>query len=299
MDAPLPYLRHFFEVARQGGFTRAAEVLRAQQPGMSRSVRLLEEQLGVQLIARSRRRFALTTAGERVYAACVTIFSEVDQIGTIADEERGVLSGPLRIAASGVLASRVLPDALAGLMASHPRLWPMVYSAPAAMGMTRIVSGELELGLYFYTPDVPASLRCVPLVEIPFRFVVRATRAKHEATLTSFIGSREVEDPRTTRFPTLDRLRKRYPAAKIRISTNDQEAHLRMVEAGLGVSILPEPLVADALRRRVLVDVLPGETFRYPILVVTRQGHVPSAAGQALLDLVVASVTAPVRSKRR
>lgn len=291
MDASLPYLRHFYEVARQKGFTRAAEVLRAQQPGMSRSVRLLEEQLGVQLIERSKRQFALTTAGERVFTACARIFTEVEQIKTIADEERGVLSGPLRIGASGVLASRLLPDALAGLIDAHPRLWPMVYSAPSAMGMARIAAGELELGLYFYAPDVPATLACSPLVELPFRLVVRADRAKHRPTLCSFIGSREVEDPRTTQFPTLERLRTKYPEAQIRISNNDQEAHLRMVEGGLGVSILPEPLVREGLAKKRLVDVLRGERFQFPVLVVTRQRSVPSAAARALLDQLVQTLT--------
>ncbi|MBL0214802.1 MAG: LysR family transcriptional regulator [Myxococcales bacterium] len=291
MEAELGHLRHFFEVARQGGFTRAAVVLRAQQPGMSRSVRLLEERLGVTLIDRKGRRFALTSAGERVYAACARIFSEVEQIGRIAEEERGTLSGPVRIGASGVLASRVVPDAVAGLLAVHPRLWPMIYSAPAAMGMAKIASGELELGLYLYLPEVPSTLSSVALVEVPFRLVVRADRAKDEATLTSFLGSREVEDPRATGFPTLDKLRKRYPAAAIRVSSNDAEAHLRMVEAGLGVSVLPELLVAEGLRAGTLVDVLRGERFQFPVLLVTRRGHTLTGGAQALIGQVIAQVT--------
>lgn len=298
MEAELGHLRHFFEVARQGGFTRAAVVLRAQQPGMSRSVRLLEERLGVTLIDRKGRRFALTSAGERVYAACARIFSEVEQIGRIAEEERGTLSGPVRIGASGVLASRVVPDAVAGLLAVHPRLWPMIYSAPAAMGMAKIASGELELGLYLYLPEVPSTLSSVALVEVPFRLVVRADRAKDEATLTSFLGSREVEDPRATGFPTLDKLRKRYPAAAIRVSSNDAEAHLRMVEAGLGVSILPELLVAEGLRAGTLVDVLRGERFQFPVLLVTRRGHTLTGGAQALIGQVIAQVT-PKRPKPR
>lgn len=286
MEAELPHLRHFYEVARQKSFTRAAEVLRAQQPGMSRSVRILEERLGVRLIERRGRRFALTSAGERVLASCARIFSDVEQIERIADEERGSASGPLRVGASGVLASRMVPDAVATLLADHPKLWPMIYSAPSAMGMARIASGELELGLYFYVPDVPAPLECTRLAEVPFRLVVRKDRRRDVATLSSFIGSREVEDPRVTQFPTLDRLRKRYPSAAIRVSSNDVEAHVRMVEAGLGVSILPELVVADGLREKRLVDVLRGERFEFPILLVTRRGHALSLGAQALVDHV-------------
>lgn len=301
MEADLGHLRHFFEVARQGGFTRAAEVLRAQQPGMSRSVRLLEEQLGVRLIDRKGRRFTLTSAGDRVYAACVRIFSEVEQISRIAEEERGSLTGPLRVGASGVLASRVVPDAVSALLPMHPKLWPMVYSAPAAMGMAKIASGELELGLYLYLPEVPPTLQVVPLVDAPFRLVIRADRAKDQATLTSFIGSREVEDPRATGFPTLDKLRAKYPTAAIRVSSNDAEAHLRMVEAGLGVSILPELLVEDGLRRGALVDVLRGERFQFPVLIVTRRGHALSRGAQALIDEVATALrarpSAPARAR--
>jgi DNA-binding transcriptional LysR family regulator len=286
MDAELGHLRHFFEVARQGGFTRAAEVLRAQQPGMSRSVRLLEERLGVRLIDRGGKRFALTTAGERVFAACARIFTDVEQITRIAEEERGALAGPLRIGAGGVLASRVIPDALAVLTAEHPRLWPMVFTSPASMGMARIASGEIELGIYPYLPEVPPTLVCEELVAMAYRFVVRRDRAKHVPTLTSFIGSREVEDPRATKFPTLERLRKKYPDAQIRISANDVEAHLRMVEAGLGVSILPELLVADGLAKKRLVDVFRGERYEFPLLLVTRRAHVLTAGARALLELV-------------
>jgi DNA-binding transcriptional LysR family regulator len=284
MDADLGHLRHFFEVARQGGFTRAAEVLRAQQPGMSRSVRLLEDQLGVRLIDRGGKRFALTTAGARVFETCARIFTDVEHITRIADEERGTLAGPLRIGAGGVLASRIIPDALAALTTEHPRLWPMVFAAPASMGMARIASGELELGIYAYLPDVPPTLVSEPLATLTYRLVVRADRAKHRATLTSFIGSREVEDPRATKFPSLDRLRKKFPEAQIRLSTNDIEAHLRMVEAGLGVSILPALLVSAARVR--LVDVFHGERYEFPILLVTRRAHTLTAGALALLDQV-------------
>jgi DNA-binding transcriptional LysR family regulator len=75
------------------------------------------------------------------------------------------------------------------------------------------------------------------------------------------------------------------------ISTNDADAHLRMVEAGLGVSILPAFLVEEGLRRRRLSDVFAGERFEFPILLVTRKGHALSRGAQALLDEVVARVS--------
>lgn len=118
-------------------------------------------------------------------------------------------------------------------------------------------------------------------------------RARDKATLASFIGSREVEDDRADRFPTLELLRRTVPAAAIKISTNDIEAHLRLVEAGLGVSVLPRFVVAAALADRTLRDVLPRERLEFPLLLVTRKRRVLSRASQAFVDAVIASASAP------
>jgi DNA-binding transcriptional LysR family regulator len=66
-----------------------------------------------------------------------------------------------------------------------------------------------------------------------------------------------------------------------------------MVEAGLGVSILPELVVAAGLAHGVLVDVLPGETFRFPILQVTRRDHELTRGATALLAQVVSRLAVP------
>ena len=56
-------LRYFVTVARELNFTRAAEKLRVAQPALSRQVRQLEEELGVRLFERTKRRVELTPSG--------------------------------------------------------------------------------------------------------------------------------------------------------------------------------------------------------------------------------------------
>ncbi len=288
MPFELGHLAQFFEVARRGSFTAAARSLRIQQPSVSRAIKLLEEALGVQLLERRPRGVALTGVGERVFEVAARLFEEASNIDRIADSARGVLRGPLRIAAAGAVASRMIPDAIEQLVAAHPEVWPMVFSGPASLAADRIASGDLELGLYFYAERLPPSLEIQQLGAVPFHLVVRHDRRKHRATLASFIGSREVEGDRPRRFPTLERLKRIVPEAKIRISTNDIEAHLRMVEAGLGVSVLPRFVVADGLARRRLADVMPDVELAFPLLLVTRRHRVLSRAAAALVAAVAA-----------
>ncbi len=291
MNSLLAHLRPFYEVARLESFTKAAAALQAHQPAMSRSVRLLEEALGVVLIDRKgRKRVVLTSAGERVFERCKRIFSEVEQVERIGEDERGEVRGPLRLGSSGALASRAVPDALPALLARHSKLWPMVFAAPAALGMHRIAEKELEFGLYFYVPPVPAALEVVELGDVEFRFVIRARDAKNQAVRGSFLGSREVEDPKNRQFPTLDRLKQSCPEAAIRISTNDAEAHVRLVEAGQGCSILPAFVVGDGLEHGRLADVFPKERFRFPLLLVKRKNHVLTRGAEALCQQVASQI---------
>src|SRR5690242_19901377 len=105
MSFELGHLAHFYAVARHESFTRAAAALRIQQPSISRSVKLLEEALGVVLFERHPRKVALTAAGQRIFDASVRLFEEAENIGRIAEAERGECQGPLRVAAAGAVAS--------------------------------------------------------------------------------------------------------------------------------------------------------------------------------------------------
>lgn len=287
MSVELNHLAHFYAVARHKSFTLAARALRIQQPSVSRSVRLLEDALGVVLFERHPRGIELTSAGRRVFESASRLFEEVENVQRIAEDERGQCKGPLRLAAAGLVASRLVPDAVARLLARHPDVWPMIFSAPAAMAADRILRGDFELGLYFYAEGLPETLETRELAMVPFRLVVRTDLSRSKKTMSSFIGSREVEDDRVKHFPTLDRLRRVVPDAQIRISSNDIESHLRFVEAGLGVSILPTFAVAEALSAGRLTDVLPRERFAFPLLLVTRGRRVLSKAATYFVDGIV------------
>lgn len=291
----LNHLKHFWSVARAGGFTRAARVLHLQQPGLSRAVRTLEADLGVVLFEREKRGVRLTKVGREIFDVCTRIFREVENVQTIADAERNEVRGVVRFAASTEVASDLMPEVIAGYHAKHPDVWPMMFSGPSGAMLDEIARGDAELGLFFHLPRRRDELAQSVFAKVPFKLVIKADRVRDRAVRTSFIGSREVDDGATRSYPTLERVQKELPEARIRLSSNDATARKRMVLAGLGIAILPEFMVREELAAGALAELHREERFRFDLFLVARAGRILPRAAKLLLAATQEALGDPKR----
>lgn len=276
-------LRYFYEVAKERGFTNASRSLRIQQPAISRMVSQLEDSLGFRLFERRGREVQLTAQGTEVFERCRRIFAEVDNLQAELGQISGECHGPLALGAADVVASHFIPGILKSFVAKHPKVYPIINSGPAAMLFQKIIDGTLEFGLFFHVPEIPAKLELTVLKSVRFHLVVRKDLRRNVQVLQSFIGSREVDDTDTRRFPTLEKLKKVYPAAKITISSNNLSAHREMVLQGLGVSILPDFLVEKDLKDETLADFFPRKRFEFNLKLVRRKTAVLSINAKEFL----------------
>lgn len=282
----LLHLEYFYTVAKEGGFLKAADRLRIQQPAISRMVAQLEGYFGFDLFEKVGRNVRLTAQGQEVFESCKKIFAEVEALKSSVGKIKGEAKGPLVLAAAEPIASHFLPDKLSDLIKDFPGIYPCLFSGPASMLLKKIESGEIDLGLFFHVPDLSEKLVIERLIKIPFRLVVRKDLRKNQDVLSSFIGSREVDDTATRRYPTLEKLRDQYPKAKIRISSNNLTAHKELVLRGVGTSVLPEFLIASELESKTLVDVIREERFEFDLKVIKRKNSVLSLNCSKLLDLM-------------
>jgi DNA-binding transcriptional LysR family regulator len=286
----LAHVRYFHEVARAGGFTKAARNVHVQQPSVSRAVRLLEEELGVVLFGRDKRSVTLTKVGREIFEHTSEIMRRLEAIAVLASNERNVCSGTLAFAAqSGVVASLV-PEVNARLRKTHPDVWPLTHTVPVRAAVEPLARGDLEFGVFFHLPAQRRSdLSIERIGEVPFALVIDAKHARDASVLESFIGSREIEDEGTRCFPTLDRLRRDYPKARIRLSCNDVAAQKEMVRRGLGVAVLPRRYVARELRTRALVELYENR-FTFPLFLLTRRVQPLSRAASVYIEALRAAL---------
>lgn len=114
-------LSYFAAVVSNGGFSAAARVLAIPKSRVSRRIAVLEEQLGVRLIERSTRRFAVTEVGQQIYAHARAALAEAESIADVVGRLKAEPQGLVRISCPQGL-DAFLAKALPRLLMRHPRL---------------------------------------------------------------------------------------------------------------------------------------------------------------------------------
>jgi DNA-binding transcriptional LysR family regulator len=143
-DESYDQLAIFSVVARERSFTRAAAKLGISQPALSRTVRNLEERLGVRLLARTTRSVSPTEAGQHLLHVVAPRFSEIDTELAALSEFRDKPAGKLRITAGEHAAVTVLQPVLAKLLPDHPDLHIEII---VDYGLTDIVAEGYDAGV--------------------------------------------------------------------------------------------------------------------------------------------------------
>lgn len=148
-------LQYFVAVARERNFTRAAERLHIAQPALSRQVRLLEQELGVELLHRTTHEFELTEAGEYLLERGPALLSSADElwrsVRTYATGERGEV-----VIGYGASASyETGPRLLQRLAERHPGIRVTTSVRSTGEIVAGVADGSIDLGLVRCPPPVP------------------------------------------------------------------------------------------------------------------------------------------------
>src|SRR5919108_5303817 len=112
----------FREVARQGSFSRAADVLALSQPAVSQQVGALERELGAPLLVRGRSGTVATPAGELLLAHADAVAERLDLADAQMDELAAAERTTLRVGSFPSALATIVPAAVAALRARDPRL---------------------------------------------------------------------------------------------------------------------------------------------------------------------------------
>ena len=118
----LRQLRYFVAVAEELHFRRAAERLHMSQPPLSHQIRLLEEELGCELLARTRRRVEMTPAGAAFLRDARAVLADLDRAAHNARRIHEGQTGTLRVSFAGSALLSLVPRVVQRLSVTHPAI---------------------------------------------------------------------------------------------------------------------------------------------------------------------------------
>lgn len=149
----LRHLRYFIAVAEELNFRRAAERVRIEQTPLSRAVRDLEDQLGVQLFVRTPRKLRLTPAGVRLLKEARKVFIRVERARRAVRDVDARFRAPLRIGVADGLAQPKLSECFARWREVAPEIPLELTEMRAAELACALRHEELDAGFSFGLPD--------------------------------------------------------------------------------------------------------------------------------------------------
>jgi LysR family nitrogen assimilation transcriptional regulator len=163
-------LRSFVEVSRLSSITGAAKVLHIAQPAITRQLRKLEQELGVELLLRSSRGVKLTAAGTALLQKAEDLLRRAGQLKEELLKAEHLLAGHVAIAVPPTTGAMVVPALLARMRRDHPGISIHVMEGVNVTLLDWVLAGRADLALLHDPPGL-VTLRSQPLVKEPLYLV--------------------------------------------------------------------------------------------------------------------------------
>lgn len=293
-------LYYYAQIVEHGGFAAAARAIGVPKSKLSRRLALLEDRLGVRLIQRSSRRFAVTEIGREYHARCLAMLIEAEAAEQVVAEVRAEPRGLVRLACPVALLAFQFGALFARFMAENPGIELDLESTNRRVD---VIAERFDIAIRVRTPPLEASELMLRRLDESTQCLVAAP-ALVPRTLASpadlaglpglDLGPAHREhawaldhaDGRTARVPYRPRL-----------ITDDMAVLREAALAGVGIVQLPTVMVSADLAADRLVRVLPE--WRPPSGLVhavfpSRRGLLPSV--RALLDFLARECAAQRRA---
>jgi len=294
-------LRLMVRVAEANSLTRGAEASHISLPAASTRIKNLEENLGLKLLYRTSQGVTLTPPGQAFVQHARTVLAQLEHLSGDLQEYAKGIKGHLRVYANTTALGEFLPPVLKGYLLAHPDVNVDLRERLSHDIVRAVSEGQTDIGI------VAGLVRTENLETLPYRrdrlvLVVPGGHALAGRTEVAFaetldcdhVGLQESSAIHAFLRQVCDQL---HRPLRLRIQVGNFEAACRMVEANVGVAILPE----SAARRHAqtmaiaIVPLSDPWAVREMKICVRSLEALPTFARE-LVDLLVGDARAAARA---
>src|SRR3984885_5554792 len=259
----LRQIRSFLSVAETLHFGRTAELIHLSQPALSLQIRALEEEIGVRLFERNRRKTTLTAAGFAFRSNAAAALSQLEQAIRGARLAANGKLGRLRIGFISTAGREIVPDIIREFRELNPQVEFSLRNIVTAEQVRMLETGALDIGFLRVPIGGHSALDVVSVHREPFVLVVPSS---HKLAKRKRVRLRELADQdfvgyeRASAPAFHDLIFGMLRDAGIALNVSQTAAEIptliSLVAAGMGVSILPASAVKHSAASVVACEIL-------------------------------------------
>jgi DNA-binding transcriptional LysR family regulator len=242
------HYKYFLALAQDLHFRKAAERLYISQPGLSRQIKQMEENLGINLFERNNRKVKLTNAGIYLQKELTQNFKRLDDIISHAKLLNDGIDGNLKFGYVGSAMQNVIPELLLKFRQQHPNILFSLNEMDNNKQIQALLNQEIDIGFVRFE-RVPKGLEIQPVLEDTFSIVLPKN---HKINDSNFKDLSQLKDEPFILFDSS--YSKSYYEKVIQIfdhsgfspiishNTVNASSIYKLVENNFGVSIVPTTL---------------------------------------------------------
>jgi len=282
MNYTLRQLRTFVAVARQGSFSQAGQLIGLSQSAVSHSVKELEAEIGVRLLDRTTREVLLTGAGQQLATRLTRLLEELNT--TLLDvrsygEQR---SGTVWVAASQTPSAHLMPQCLASTQQHYPDIRVILPDRVQQAVLQSVRNAEVDFGIVI-GPLGDAEFDAEEILQEPFLLLCHQNDAlaQTETVTWGMLTDRNMvlQDYASGSRMLVDAILQQLAIGVNVVQEIGHPATLYpMVEAGIGISILPALALPLPSGRKLVVRRLYPEMNRSLMLIKRKNRSLTPAA---------------------
>jgi DNA-binding transcriptional LysR family regulator len=302
MNVTLRQLRAFVLVGRLGSFTQAAQEMHLTQSALSLLIRELESAMATRLVDRTTRNVSLTAAGHEFFASTQRVLADLEHAISNVDKLLAKERGRVVVAAPLVLSSALLPPILAGFRSAFPGIELVLNDSLPGQVLSQVRSGIADLGIGTFS-QTEEDLHRVLLFKEALVAVFPASHPLSRRQRPTWRDLAQVPVLALRRGSVFrDLAEGGFAAAGISLKPAFEADYvgtlIGMVNAGLGVAIVPGYAAALTDRRRIRSKRIEKPVVEREVLMVHRSGPTLSPAAEAFAQFVAQHTEAAATPRR-
>ena len=234
----------FYAVAQEKSFQNAAKLLNMTPSAISHAISSMEKEVGFSLFIRGKNGTVLTSNGEAIYPHVLEVLNSNEYLMQSVSQLKGLQAGTIKVGCFNSVCTAWMPAIMTAFRAKYPEINVNVFQGTYADVEIWLKNGTIDVGFlsescakdFYYTPLYKDRLLCLT----PKNFPVKNPDyiSVEELENQAFVFQREACDTDIQAF-----LDKYHISIKTNHHVIDDQSTVALIEAGMGIGIMPEILV--------------------------------------------------------